>query len=87
MKRTVCNVAKPHNGRWLVLAWNGVLATLPAMACAAAATRGTCDLYRGIMSVPGNYVLVLLGTTNIQGPIMSPSKHLIATYAGPQYIQ
>ena len=31
-------------------------------------------------------MLVLLGITNIQGPIMGPTKYLIAKYAGPQYV-
>ena len=30
-------------------------------------------------------VLVLLGSTNIQGPTTGPTKYLIAAYAGPQY--
>ena len=34
----------------------------------------------------GHFLLVLLGITNIQDPIMGPTKYLIATYAGPQYI-
>ena len=38
-----------------------------------------------LRSFPG-VVLVLLGITNNQGPIMGPTKYLIATYAGPQYI-
>ena len=38
---------------------------------------------RSLWEVP---VLVLLGSTNIQGLIMGSTKYLIATYAGPQYI-
>ena len=38
-------------------------------------------------SVRGNIkLLILLGSTNIQGPVMGPTKYLIATYAGPQCI-
>ena len=45
----------------------------------ASSSLGDRDISRGP-------VLVLLGSTNIQGSIMGPTKYLIATYAGPQYI-